>query len=119
MDQTTMSNTRKPTSTSFDANVCPFCNKALRGDPRICPNCKGTLRFSTPWWDLSGGLGQKVIGSGVVCLFMVFFGIYSGWMSYQTQIQPEVSHKYMIGAITGGVGALVFALIALRSYKLG
>ena len=114
-----MSDTSKTTSTSFDSNVCPFCNKPLRGDPRLCPNCGGTLRFSTPWWDLSGSLGQKVIGAGIVSLFMAVFGIYSGYMSWLTQRLADASQTYLHGAIVGAVGTVIFALVSLRSYKMG
>lgn len=119
MEQGTMSETKGPSATSFDANVCPLCKRPLRGDPRICPHCKGVLRFSNPWWDLSGTLGQRVVGAAIVSLGMLLFGVYSAMMSYQTRAQVDVSHTYFLGAAVGGFGTLVFAMIALRSYRMG
>lgn len=114
-----MSESTKQPSTKFDANVCPFCNKGLRGDPRICPHCRGVLRFTAPWWDLGGGLGFRVVGAGILCLCMLVFAVYSGMMAVQTQVRPAVSQQYMVGAVIGGVGTLVFLIVSWRSYKMG
>ena len=93
-----------------ELDVCPFCDKAVRGEPEFCPRCGKRLSMKKPWWDVAGSEAAQRLSCFVLGIGCIIVGL---WVMFGTGSPKSVADKG-IGAVVLGV---VFLALGFRTIR--